>query len=238
MRALGAAATLTGAACVLTGCPSSATTTGYTPITGIVIRSSALVAGYGCGTGPGQVYRYAAIVYFATEGGAQATLVANVFDCFTDGVFENLPVADGGGQDFIVSIRAYNFASFPAELQCPAGGPCAAQDPMTLQADAARATWATTCAATQQQGIPVLAVCQPLAPQDAGADAASDSMATVEAGAMADAETDATADAEAGAMADAEAGAMADAEAGAMADAEAGAGSDAKSPGLDARTSD
>jgi hypothetical protein len=236
MRALGASATLTGAACVLMGCPSTATTTGYTPITGIVIRSSALVAGYGCGTGPSQVYRYAAIVYFAADGGAQATLVANVFDCFTDGVFENLPVADGGGQDFIVSIRAYNFASFPRELQClPTGGPCAAQDPMTLLADAARATWATTCAATQQQGIPVLAVCQPLAPQEAGTDAESDSMAAVEAGAMADAKVDATA--EAGAMADAEAGAVADAEAGAVADAEAGAGPDAKSPGPDA-TSD
>jgi hypothetical protein len=231
MRALGAAAALTGAACVLTGCPSSATTTGYTPITGIVIRSSALVAGYGCGTGPSQVYRYGAIVYFATEAGAQATLVANVFDCFTDGVFENLPVADGGGQDFIVSIRAYNFASFPPELQCaPTGGQCPAQDPTTLLADAARATWATTCAATQQQGIPVLAVCQPLAPQDVGADAASDSMADVEAGAIVDAEADATADAEVSAMADAEAGAMADAE--------AGAGSDAKSPGPDAPTSD
>jgi hypothetical protein len=221
IRALGASATLTGAvACALTGCPSSATTTGYTPITGIVIRSSALVAGYGCGRGPGQVYRYAAIVYFATEGGAQGTLVANVFDCFTDGVFENLPVSDGGGQDFIVSIRAYNFASFPPELQCqPTGGPCAAQDPTTLLADAARATWATTCAATQQQGIPVLAVCQPLAPQDAGADAASDGMADAEAGALADA-------------------ALADAEAGAVADAEAGGGSDAKSPGPDAATSD
>jgi hypothetical protein len=201
MRALAATAILTGGAtCVLTGCPSTATTTGYTPITGIVILSSALVAGYGCGTGPGQIYRYAAIVYFATDGGPQAPpLATNVFDCFTDGVFENLPVSDSGSQDFIVAIQAYNRGTFPPELACPAdGGPCAARDPTarTLLADATRATWASTCTATQQQGIPVLAVCQPLVPQDAGANAA------------ADAEADTAGEAAGGAGADAEAGAQ------------------------------
>ncbi|HLK37133.1 MAG TPA: hypothetical protein VKU41_10315 [Polyangiaceae bacterium] len=187
-----ACALAVGVAAGVAGCPSSSTATGYTPITGIEILSSSLVAGYGCGEGPGQVYRYAAIVSYAADaGGAGALQVANVFDCFVDGVFENLPASDSGSQSFAIAVQAYNRASFPASLNCPAaGGPCNAQDPGKIQAAAAQATWTTTCTATQQQGIPVLAVCGPLVPQaSAEAGAPSDTGAT-EAGAPSDAMVD------------------------------------------------
>src|SRR5258708_29252921 len=97
-------------ACALTGCPSVTTTTGYTPITGIVIRSSALVAGYGCGTGPNQVYAYAALVAVASNAKPTVPILGSVFTCFTDGVFENLNPSDGGSLDFAVSIFAYDKA--------------------------------------------------------------------------------------------------------------------------------
>src|SRR5258708_11727380 len=194
-------------ACALTGCPSVTTTTGYTPITGIVIRSSALVAGYGCGTGLDQVYRYVAVVSYATADGGEGTpLVANVFECFTDGVFANLPASDSGSQAFVVTILAYNFASFPSYLACPpSGGPCAAQDAGALLGSAPEPTWRTECTATQQQGIPVLAVCNPFEPGNADEDAAGDAVADVAGDAIAEAKApgdtavDSIADAAAGA---------------------------------------
>ena len=180
-----------GMAAGVAGCPSSSTATGYTPITGIEILSSSLVAGYGCGEGPDQVYRYAAIVSYAADaGGAGALQVANVFDCFVDGVFENLPASDSGSQSFAIAVQAYNRASFPASLNCgAAGGPCNAQDPGKIQAAAALATWTTTCTATQQQGIPVLAVCGPLVPQ-ASAEGGAPSDGAVDGQAVADVTVD------------------------------------------------
>ena len=171
-RAAAAISLVTGlwATAGLTGCPSDTTATGYTPITGIEILSSSLVSGHGCGTGPGQVYRYAAVVSYAADAGGAASdagqlPVANVFDCFVDGVFESLPASSSGSQSFAITIFAYDRTSFPASLNCPpAGGPCPAQDPRAIGAVAGQATWTTTCTATQQQGIPVLAVCGPLLP--------------------------------------------------------------------------
>ena len=107
------------AACALAGCPGTATTTTYTPITGILIRSSSLVTGYGCGTGPGQVYKYAALLKYAEDGGASGPVVySGVFDCYSDGLFSNLPADDAGSLSFDVTIVAWNAASFPAPLQC------------------------------------------------------------------------------------------------------------------------
>jgi hypothetical protein len=170
-------AALAAAACALVACATSSTTLPvFPPITGIVIRSSSLVAGIGCGTGDDQVYRYAAVVTFApTEGGTPSTTsFTNIFDCFTDGVFENLP-ADNGNLNFDVSIYAYNFkdygpataaapmgAGLPPDLACPPGNDATGCVPATtpLTDDQKKdATWTTLCTATQQAGVPVLAVC-------------------------------------------------------------------------------
>ena len=179
------------AICAVAACATTATTTGYTPITGILIRSSTLVEGFGCGMGPGQVYRYVAIVDYAragagadggpdagADGGAPKTALAqpsnppwtNIFDCFTDGVFENLPSSSTGGQAFSVSIFAYDKASYgaallPSDLGCAPGmtaAICKSTPPTIPTTQIALAPWTTTCSASQQQGIPVLAVCAPL----------------------------------------------------------------------------
>jgi hypothetical protein len=199
-------------------CTSSTTATTYTPITGIEIASAPLVAGFGCGKGPGQVYRYAAVVTYnhsapdagkagapdageagspvtpcvtgdagapVTQGGVPLT---NIFDCFADGVFENLPSSDAGSLTFNVNIFAYNYADYvgaglPANLGCPPAldaGNCTPSSQPVTPAQEKLATWIScpVCTATQQAGTPVIAVCGPLVENPARsfetADAAAD----------------------------------------------------------------
>jgi hypothetical protein len=146
-------------------CNSTSNPQSYTPITGIEIQPSSLLQGLECGTGPNDVYQYVAVIWLEVDGGPyNQPIASNVFDCFATGLFENLPTADGGSQEFFLRIFGYNQASLPSDLTCPDGlsvdgGVCPAQD-QSLAA-AAHAKWATTCNATQQQGVPVLAVCQP-----------------------------------------------------------------------------
>ncbi len=206
---LAAAGTAAAAACTTT-----TTTTTFTPITGIEIRSAALVAGFGCGTGSGQVFRYAAAVSYA--GGADAGALVlqsgvpltNIFDCFADGVFENLPSSDAGSLTFNVAIFAYSEgdyfgkADLPDDLGCaptPDGGAlqCVPASRPLTPAQQAAATWTTLCTATQQSGTPVIAVCGPLRSARATPDASSTD-ATADGPAVAppaDATTDAPVDA-------------------------------------------
>jgi hypothetical protein len=205
-------------AAAMASCTSSTTTTTYTPITGILIDSQALAAGFGCGLGDNQVYRYAAAVSFdnSADGGQDGTVgeagalveqndvpLTNIFECFVDGVFENLPTSDAGSLTFIVSIYAYNLdryqtAGLPASLGCPPtedGGLCTSGTVPLTAAQKNLAPWTTTCIATQQSGTPVIAVCGPLvapasepgdgstdAALDAASDAASDAGAVDAAG--------------------------------------------------------
>jgi len=224
-------AALAAAACAFVACTTSTVTTVFPPITGIVIRSSSLVAGIGCGTGDDQVYRYAAVVTFApTEGGTPSTTsFTNIYDCFVDGVFENLP-ADNGNLNFDVSIFAYNFKDYgPAtsttptgaglspDLACPPGNDATGCVPATtpLTDDQKRdATWTTVCTATQQSGVPVLAVCPPLVATGAGmtpVDAAAEASSGGEAGEAGPPAPDAGADASTDGLADAGADAPASA---------------------------
>ncbi len=190
---------------VLVGCPNTASTTLYTPPTGIQIDSQTLVAGLGCGSGSGQVYRYAAVVGPAVSDGGFGTdgtpITSGVFDCFTEALFTNLPSPDGGPRDFGIDIFAYDRASFPAELggceNLPLTTACPGDDASVVMRYAAQATWQTHCRATQSQGVPQVAVCPfPLEPaeggggdaeSDAGTDATSPGDATAEAGDASDA---------------------------------------------------
>ncbi len=185
--ALGAAIPASG------GCTNTSTATLYTPITGIVIRSSDLVAGHGCGTGPDQVYAYVAVLAHAVSPGVPYTSI--VVPCYTDGVLSNLQpaiVTDDAGNsfdllDYKLYIFAYNSRSFPASLACTPPqltGNCPGDQPDASARAAAvdggtilpihPPNWTTTCTAIEQQGIPVLADCEPLEPAagasgDAGA---------------------------------------------------------------------
>jgi hypothetical protein len=179
-RAVGiaSAALACGALAVgLEACPTTTTTSSYTPITGILIRSASLVAGHGCGMGSGEVYRYGALVSYTVDGVPTGTPQwSGVFDCFTDGLFENL-ITDASNQGYFVQIAAWDYAGFPSDLACSnAASGCPGENVTTVSNDAPSAQWSTTCTATPQQGITVLAVCGPLvgAPVDAGGDADAD----------------------------------------------------------------
>lgn len=189
------------------GCNSTPATATYTPYQGLNIDTSSLVAPYGCGMGPGQVYRYVATIALApaipdasdaarSDGGsaidagpAQA-LATGVFDCFADGVFEGLSPGS-----FVVTIDAFTFAESEAVgLACDAeASPCA---PPALDAGAAIPgySWTTTCTATVEAGASVVAQCGPLeAPTAAISEAGSAADSGSDATAAGDSSVDATA---------------------------------------------
>lgn len=179
LSALLAASAALAAAAAAAACGATATATGVTPITGIVIRSESLVRGFGCGTAPHQVRKYVAAV--ASDDAKSAYLYGNVFDCFADGVFSTIPLPVSGNPSFTVLILALNaddYAAQRANVDAIVGAP---QGDPTNPVPVGRVTptWSTTCHATQQANIAVLAVCDPLASPgagagDAGADADAD----------------------------------------------------------------
>jgi hypothetical protein len=136
----------------LAACSGTAATTGISPITGILIRSDALVGARGCGRGPSQVFKYAAVVV-DTNG---AAITAGTYDCFADGSFQNLAIGNYTVEIFAFSQAAYD-AQSPDILSAASS---TSPDLPRLRRLAASAT--TSCRATQQQNIEVLAVCDPL----------------------------------------------------------------------------
>jgi hypothetical protein len=153
------------AATVIAGfvaCSGSGSTTGIPPITGIVIRAETLTTGRGCGQGPDQLFKYAAIVYGYTEGpvdvkGSYRTAVtAGVYDCFADGTFVELPET-GGSFTYRLEVFAYSEPAYNAARATIEGA--------GTNGDAYRSanpTWTTVCTATQQANVQALAVCDPL----------------------------------------------------------------------------
>jgi hypothetical protein len=180
------------------GCSNSTTTATYTPFTGITIHVSDLLGSLTCGTSPGQVYKYTAVAWYeAPDGGdggpVGAPAFSGVWDCFTDAILENLPVADNGSDTFFLRVYAYSYAGvlaassgtgsgeagpgdgsagdggLPSAIWCPGGlgpngEPCPLQDASFAESLGADAQWTTTCAATETEGAPVTAICTPLSP--------------------------------------------------------------------------
>jgi hypothetical protein len=169
---LGGGAACVAAAFALAGCPNTATSNIYTPPTGIQIDSQALVMNIGCGSGPGQVYRYAAVVTQVTDA-TTPFVTSGVFDCFSDALFTNLPSPDGGATAYAIAIYAFDLASFPPELggceNLPLNTPCPGDDASVVRRYESQATWTTTCTDTQSQGVPQIATCGELVPNDGGA---------------------------------------------------------------------
>lgn len=157
----------------LYACGDSNTTTGITPITGIQIRSDSLVAGKGCGREPGQVFKYVAAVYHASDdGGATGDpLAVATYDCFTDALFQNLAASPTGQFSYALTVLAFNAGAYDAQS---AGIDGAAANGGAI--GALKPTWTTSCTATQQSDIEVLAVCAPLglAPGDGAITVATD----------------------------------------------------------------
>jgi hypothetical protein len=173
------------AACAFGGCTNNVTVLAYTPITGVQIRSQDLVAGHGCGTGPGQVYAY--VVVLTQDESRNVPEYSTVVNCYSDGVLSNL-ASEAGTYAYFLYIYAYDYASFPKSLactppltnsSCPGDNVDAAILAVKAAGDAGIAppTWTTTCTAHEYGGEPMLAHCGPLQPtapaeaSDAGAEA-------------------------------------------------------------------
>jgi hypothetical protein len=176
---VGRAARVTSALFVfgaLAGCAQGATNVLYTPVTGIEVPAAAVTAGHGCGDGRDQVFAYGALVTQNPEGGTgdAGVVASNVFSCFADGVFSNLPASDSGSESFAVSVLAFSQCSFngfmDGGLACPMGvtGNCPGEDAVLLESAIPFANWSTTCTATQVANVTVVAACQPLTPTDGG----------------------------------------------------------------------
>lgn len=157
-----------GAVAGSASCTTDTTVVGVTPVTGVLVRSNALVTGIGCGTGDAQIFEYVAVV--TSQDGSSAW--AGAYPCYSDATFVNLPFADAGQPTiFDVAIFAYSKAAFDqaAAHQLPLeataqviGGPLTDATRATIASLEAVSTWTTDCSATQQPNVEVLADCQPL----------------------------------------------------------------------------
>lgn len=145
-------------------CSGSSTTTVFTT-TGVLIRAETLTTGRGCGRDPANVFKYAVFVWGYGSGDPNLfesytqLQTSNLFDCFTDGAFIELPAVNGS-QSYRLDVYAYNE---PAYTAAKAAIDSAGDNPSLLEATTSP-TWTTTCTATQQSDVQSLAVCDPLAP--------------------------------------------------------------------------
>lgn len=209
MMRLGSLATLALGVAGL-GCQASAAALVYTPYQGVNIDSSSLVAPYGCGMGPGQVYRYVATLVNVpivdggdasdasrADAGPGTILTTGVFDCFADGVFQGTPPAPAS---FALTIYALTYPeSVAAGLACdPEARPCVPPE-LDAGAQVTGYSWTTTCTASAATSASVTAQCGPLLPPGADADADAGAGTDADAGADAGAGTGAGAGTDAGA---------------------------------------
>ena len=155
-----------GALFFVAACAGTSSTTALTPVTGILVRADALVAGIGCGTGSGQIYRYAAVVTQLPDngGGPDAEQpvagAGGIFECYADAAFRQLQPGPYGKLSFVVEIYAFSKAAYDAQNAGGALDRAAAGGWGQLQTF--RPTYKTSCTATQQENVEVLAVCGPL----------------------------------------------------------------------------
>jgi len=133
-------------------CSSTTTTTGVVPVTGITIPASVLTSGLGCGTGAGQVYKYAAALDDPTLGA--------VYDCFADAAFVNLVDTVDGGTFYTVHVFLYDKASYDAnasQINAAVGASNAVSVLSQIPS-----TFVTSCTSTETLNIQTVAQCNPV----------------------------------------------------------------------------
>jgi hypothetical protein len=162
-------------------CGTTSTADVIQPITGVTVRAEAVTPTPGCGTGSTQLFKYAVVVSARGEFAA-----GNVYDCFTDGTFVNLP--DIGSESYAIEVFGYSRAGYVAaggdaigalmgrlntnrgNLDADAGSP-AERDAIEADLKILRntnPTYSTTCSAEQLGLVQTLAVCEPLELGSAG----------------------------------------------------------------------
>jgi hypothetical protein len=171
LLALGVAGAIAGSA----ACTTDTAIVGVTPVTGVLVRSNALVTGIGCGTGDAQIFEYVAVVTSQDEADAAVpdlppdgkAIWSGTYPCYADAVFVNLPFSvSSPTTTFDVKVLGYSKAAFDAftvESTASAVGGLVSEDTRTnITALVEASTWTTDCKATQQPNVEVLADCAPL----------------------------------------------------------------------------
>jgi hypothetical protein len=144
------------------GCGSSDATAILVPITGVTVRAESITTGLGCGRASNQIFKYAVVVFGPNPmalGTFDTPLAGNVYDCFSDGLFVNLP-ATAGSTDYRLSVYAYNAQAYEAATDAKIRAALSGANAATLAATSP--TFTTTCSATEIPDVQSLAVCQPL----------------------------------------------------------------------------
>ena len=146
-------------------CSGTSASDTIAPITGVSVRAEALTEGRGCGRGATQIFKYAAVVLGKNPSGPDRdTFVAgNVYDCFTDGQFVDLP-ASGGSFEYKIQIYAYNETAYLAAGDAKVRA--AVSNPSSLPTT--NPTYSTTCTAAQLELVQSQAVCLPVVVGAAG----------------------------------------------------------------------
>jgi hypothetical protein len=158
------------------GC-ETASTSDENSITGVVIRTTQLLEGTGCGTRPGQVYKYLAVAVYKDRTDAVA---AGVYDCFADAAFVNLPADNSTTPpkyDFDIYVYAFDASRYEAQkskvdevldalgivLETRANNPRAVViDPVLAKANGLTAYARSRCTVTQVLTVQSVAACSAL----------------------------------------------------------------------------
>ncbi len=110
--ALASLVMLSALSLVAAGCETSSSND-ETSVTGIVVRSTQLLEGTGCGTRVGQVYKYLAV---AVHSGQTEAVAVGVYDCFADAAFVDLPPdPTTGTYNFEIFVYAFDASRYEAQ---------------------------------------------------------------------------------------------------------------------------
>lgn len=139
-------------------CGDSVSSPAVPPVTGVMVRSDALLAKHGCGNGDSQVYRYVATVVDSNG----ANVAGQVVDCFADATFVNLPPAAGSeSTSYGIAIFAFNSATYAAKN---ANGQVDASASNLASMQQIAATFTAKCTVVQITNVQTVADCEPLLP--------------------------------------------------------------------------
>jgi len=142
----------------VTACSSTTTVPPIQLATGITVQAAGLTTGIGCGTGPGQVYKYAAVMSDPHVGA--------VYDCFADAAFVNLPTTADGGGLYTIDIFLYDQDAYNANTS-QINAAVGASNALPILA-AIPSTFTTSCSATQTGYLQTVAQCTPVAASGPG----------------------------------------------------------------------
>jgi hypothetical protein len=159
----------------LGACSDTVTTPGVLPLTSIVIRSSTLTSGLGCGTGPGQVYKYAAVV--------QDPALGAVYDCYADAAFANLVAQADGGGFYTINVFLYDQATYNANAAQINGAVTATNAVAALAS--IHSSYQTTCTGTLTLNLQTIAQCNAIAVGSGSLQITTNSFALADGGTLA-----------------------------------------------------